>query len=273
MASGVADGSGRRSQDVEASVAGKLFNSGRVLGSFIDTGNNSDASSVRPPVDTEDDVDQSRGLSKSAIQEIASPSDSNAAQTPRTPPRTVEGGSEEHDVAVNMQYPPSSHTVAARHPQLLPQIANLDHPHSSSAGDTSTNNSSGQSSFDYTGTKQDRITVNHPNTSNQGITANSSAFNSNTALLHSRGNSNDYNDLGPNNGTSEDGQPHTFDKIAGGKLNMQIFGTPPVGIIGVHKPREIIRLDRDYTSGEICQFWAGFPLELEGRVSYTFPRV
>ncbi|KAK9897427.1 hypothetical protein P389DRAFT_142731 [Cystobasidium minutum MCA 4210] len=50
---------------------------------------------------------------------------------------------------------------------------------------------------------------------------------------------------------------------------MQIFGTDPVGTIGVHKPREIIRLDRDYTSGEICQFWSGFPIELEGRITAT----
>ena len=260
MASGAVDGSGRPSEDVEASVGSKLFNSGRVLGSFIDIGNNSDASSVRPPVDLQDDVDQSRSVSASAIQQAASLSDTNAAQTPRTPTKTAEGDSEDHDVALNMQYPPYTHTVAARHPQLLPQIANLDH--SSSAA------SSGQSSFDYTAARQDKTAVAHPTISHQGITANSSAVNSNTALSHSGGSSDNHNDNSSRNGNN-DGPTHTFDKIAGGKQNMQIFGTPPVGIIGVHRPREIIRLDRDYTSGEVCQFWSGFPLELEGRVSQS----
>ena len=44
------------------------------------------------------------------------------------------------------------------------------------------------------------------------------------------------------------------------------FGTPPVGQIGVHHPREIIRIERDYAGGELCQFCPVFPLELEGRV-------
>lgn len=48
---------------------------------------------------------------------------------------------------------------------------------------------------------------------------------------------------------------------------LQVFGTPQTGIIGRHKPREIIRIDRDYSSGEICQFWSGYQFELEGRVS------
>ena len=51
-----------------------------------------------------------------------------------------------------------------------------------------------------------------------------------------------------------------------GPSEMQIFGTPQVGIIGQHKPRDIVRLDRDYSEGEICQFWSGYPFELEGRV-------
>jgi hypothetical protein len=33
------------------------------------------------------------------------------------------------------------------------------------------------------------------------------------------------------------------------------------------KPREVVRIDRDYSSGELCQLWSGFPPELEGRVS------
>ena len=35
----------------------------------------------------------------------------------------------------------------------------------------------------------------------------------------------------------------------------------------MHHPREIVRVERDYTGGEICQFSAAYPLELEGRVS------
>jgi len=45
------------------------------------------------------------------------------------------------------------------------------------------------------------------------------------------------------------------------------FGTPPVGQIGVHYPREMVRIERDYSGGELPQFAAIYPLELEGRVS------
>lgn len=44
------------------------------------------------------------------------------------------------------------------------------------------------------------------------------------------------------------------------------FGTQPVGKIGVHHPREVIRIERDYTGGELIQFASIYPLELEGRV-------
>ncbi|KAK0543582.1 hypothetical protein OC846_004393 [Tilletia horrida] len=47
------------------------------------------------------------------------------------------------------------------------------------------------------------------------------------------------------------------------------FGTAPVGVIGRDKPREIIRVERDYGAGELCQFHPAFPLELEGRISPT----
>lgn len=47
-----------------------------------------------------------------------------------------------------------------------------------------------------------------------------------------------------------------------------MFGTPPVGVIGKHKPREIVRVERDYSVGELCQFWSGWIWELEGRVSF-----
>jgi hypothetical protein len=49
-----------------------------------------------------------------------------------------------------------------------------------------------------------------------------------------------------------------------------VFYTPPMGRIGVHHPREIVRVERDYTGGEIVQFASVYPMELEGRVSFTF---
>ncbi|PPQ90449.1 hypothetical protein CVT25_014967 [Psilocybe cyanescens] len=47
------------------------------------------------------------------------------------------------------------------------------------------------------------------------------------------------------------------------------YGTPPVGQIGVHHPREILRVERDYTGGELIQFAPIYPLELEGRITPT----
>ncbi|KZO99605.1 hypothetical protein CALVIDRAFT_595724 [Calocera viscosa TUFC12733] len=47
------------------------------------------------------------------------------------------------------------------------------------------------------------------------------------------------------------------------------YGTPPTGKIGVHYPREILRVERDYSGGEIIQFHPAYPLELEGRVTHT----
>jgi hypothetical protein len=43
-----------------------------------------------------------------------------------------------------------------------------------------------------------------------------------------------------------------------------------MGRIGVHHPREIVRVERDYTGGEIVQFSSVYPMELEGRVSLFF---
>ncbi|KAF7986181.1 hypothetical protein HWV62_38584 [Athelia sp. TMB] len=47
------------------------------------------------------------------------------------------------------------------------------------------------------------------------------------------------------------------------------YGTHPVGHIGVHHPREVFRIERDYTGGELVQFSATYPLELEGRITHT----
>jgi len=47
------------------------------------------------------------------------------------------------------------------------------------------------------------------------------------------------------------------------------FGTGPIGQIGIHHPREIVRIERDYSGGEIIQFSAVYPLEFEGRITPT----
>ncbi|EGN94093.1 hypothetical protein SERLA73DRAFT_96909 [Serpula lacrymans var. lacrymans S7.3] len=47
------------------------------------------------------------------------------------------------------------------------------------------------------------------------------------------------------------------------------YGTPPIGQIGVHHPREIVRIERDYSGGELIQFAPTYPLELEGRITPT----
>jgi len=47
------------------------------------------------------------------------------------------------------------------------------------------------------------------------------------------------------------------------------YGTAPTGHIGVHHPREILRVERDYTGGELIQFAPIYPLELEGRITPT----
>ncbi|TDL15849.1 hypothetical protein BD410DRAFT_822977 [Rickenella mellea] len=47
------------------------------------------------------------------------------------------------------------------------------------------------------------------------------------------------------------------------------YGTPPCGHFGLHHPREIIRVERDYSGGELVQFSPSYPLELEGRITPT----
>jgi hypothetical protein len=39
-----------------------------------------------------------------------------------------------------------------------------------------------------------------------------------------------------------------------------------VSTSGITAPKQIIRIDRDYTSGELCQFQTAFPVEIDGRV-------
>lgn len=47
------------------------------------------------------------------------------------------------------------------------------------------------------------------------------------------------------------------------------YGTLPVGQIGVHHPREIVRIERDYGGGELTQFSTIYPIELDGRITPT----
>lgn len=49
------------------------------------------------------------------------------------------------------------------------------------------------------------------------------------------------------------------------------FGTPPVGTIGRDRPRELVRIERDYSlsPSHVPQFYPSYPLELEGRISPT----
>lgn len=45
------------------------------------------------------------------------------------------------------------------------------------------------------------------------------------------------------------------------------YGTEPQGQFGVHHPREVLRIERDWSVGDIPQFTSSYPLELESRVS------
>ncbi|KLO11275.1 hypothetical protein SCHPADRAFT_855599 [Schizopora paradoxa] len=47
------------------------------------------------------------------------------------------------------------------------------------------------------------------------------------------------------------------------------YGSEPTGQIGVHHPREIVRVERDYSGGELVQMSPAYPLELEGRITPT----
>ncbi|KAK8849445.1 hypothetical protein IAR55_004778 [Kwoniella newhampshirensis] len=45
------------------------------------------------------------------------------------------------------------------------------------------------------------------------------------------------------------------------------FLQPVTGTIGRHLPKEIVRVERDWSGGEVCRFETSFPMELEGRIS------
>lgn len=46
----------------------------------------------------------------------------------------------------------------------------------------------------------------------------------------------------------------------------------PHEILSRNKPTDILRVERDYASGEgVVQFWSGYPVELEDRVRLLLP--
>ncbi|KAH7908205.1 Golgin subfamily A member 7/ERF4 family-domain-containing protein [Hygrophoropsis aurantiaca] len=47
------------------------------------------------------------------------------------------------------------------------------------------------------------------------------------------------------------------------------YGSLPIGQIGVHHPREIVRIERDFAGGELIQFASIYPIELDGRITPT----
>ncbi|KAL7416857.1 Golgin subfamily A member 7/ERF4 family-domain-containing protein [Mrakia frigida] len=55
--------------------------------------------------------------------------------------------------------------------------------------------------------------------------------------------------------------------LSGAPSRLAHFGTDQVGVIGKDVPREILRVERDFSSGDIAQFYTSYPLELEGRVT------
>ncbi|KAI9632918.1 Golgin subfamily A member 7/ERF4 family-domain-containing protein [Dioszegia hungarica] len=48
---------------------------------------------------------------------------------------------------------------------------------------------------------------------------------------------------------------------------LSYFGQAKTGVVGLHLPKEVIRVERDWSDGEICQFETSFPMELDGRIT------
>jgi hypothetical protein len=83
-----------------------------------------------------------------------------------------------------------------------------------------------------------------------------------------------------------DVEQKNFSKIAEGTLTPRLVemensspsispGQPDtlssnVSTSGITAPKRIIRIDRDYTSGELCQFQTAFPVEIDGRVKLFY---
>jgi len=74
---------------------------------------------------------------------------------------------------------------------------------------------------------------------------------------------------GGNNTNPKPPEPPKSSYYVGPPTTTSAYGTDPIGTIGLHHSREIIRVERDYEHGELCQFSSAFPLELEGRLTPT----
>jgi hypothetical protein len=262
MASSLSSGQAERA---DGSTSRKLFNSGRPLGSFLDT-DTSGAEHSQPAIDLEEDVDERPGVSGSALMQ----SDPGEVQevTARSPRDSIDRSTKMvHEATV---YPPTlgdplSKSILQHHelPQDIPVNGQSKYVPSSTA-DTS-NSSSEHSSFDKkrgASASQVNCPTSPTNSFNVYLNGRKATKSANQAEQYPNQNSHHLDTAttgSENNGSG-------FTKVGARRKSIQVFGTPPVGIIGLHKPREIIRIDRDYSSGEICQFWSGYPVELQGRV-------
>ncbi|WVQ75217.1 hypothetical protein IAR50_004829 [Cryptococcus sp. DSM 104548] len=47
---------------------------------------------------------------------------------------------------------------------------------------------------------------------------------------------------------------------------MSYYHTPVTGVIGHHLPKEMVRIERNWNDGEVCQFDTVFPIELDNRI-------
>ncbi|KAF6767089.1 Golgin subfamily A member 7/ERF4 [Kalmanozyma brasiliensis GHG001] len=63
--------------------------------------------------------------------------------------------------------------------------------------------------------------------------------------------------------------PPTSSYYFGAPDASRAFGEPQTGTPGLHLPKEIVRIERDYSLGELPQYHPSFPLELETRLSPT----
>ncbi|KAJ9101042.1 hypothetical protein QFC21_003260 [Naganishia friedmannii] len=77
----------------------------------------------------------------------------------------------------------------------------------------------------------------------------------------------DKTQTGANEAASNIYPPHSSYSVSALPQGAQNFGTSPSGIVGQHFPKEIIRIERDWTTGEVCHFHSSFPMELEGRIT------
>ena len=63
--------------------------------------------------------------------------------------------------------------------------------------------------------------------------------------------------------------PHSAYPLSANPSSMMHYGSDPTGTLGVHHPKEIVRIERDWSGpagGQVCQFYTSWVMELEGRV-------